>query len=126
MKDSRLGDKMPDRKAVKWGDMRPSAPQMSEEWVDMDASTSPTTDKWDDLKPSKGNMSEKWVDIATSGEDNPQWNEMKHEKRQDPYSMAPSAGDRGEHFKPMKKEKADGGKVERSTQHNEFGSTREI
>ena len=50
---------------------------------------------------------------------------MKQERREDPYAMHPSSGDRTVGMKEMSKEKADN-KVERNMQHSELGSTREI
>ncbi|MHB8603596.1 MAG: hypothetical protein ACYC9R_13255 [Nitrosotalea sp.] len=56
-----------------------------------------------------------------------QFHEMKQSHRDDPYSLAPSEGNR-----PLKSQvggkspREEAGKYDRSTQHNEFGSTREI
>lgn len=113
---------MPNRKNVKWGEMKAGESHLSDEWHDMDAGHS--KENWDDLTPSKARMSEKWVDMENPSDDG-KWFEMKQEGREDPYAMFPNSGDRKQPFKPMKKETPDN-KVERKTQHSELGSTREI
>ena len=126
-KYERLGDKMPGHRPSKWASMVPSESHLSEEWHDMKAGESPTTDKWDDMERSKGHMSEKWEEMeAGTSPETDKWHEMKQERRVDPYAMHSSDGERETPFKPMAKEKADGGKVERPNQHTEFGTTREI
>lgn len=126
MKDTRLGDTMPNRKAVKWGDMTTEKSILSDEWHAMEHSTEKMSNKWDEQSPSAPRMSEKWADQqAGSTEFSDRWHEMKQEGRIDPYSMAPSEGDRTVGMKKMAKETPDN-KVTRFTQHTEFGSTREI
>lgn len=116
---------MPDTKDPKWGAMKSGKTHMSDEWTPMEPSDPRMSDKWDDMEPSAGHMSDKWVEQETDGESNPKWNEMKQERRDDPYAMRPSAGDREIGTVSMKKVKPDN-KVERANQHTEFGSTREI
>lgn len=118
-----IGD-MPNRKNVKWGEMKAGESHLSDEFHDMEPSRGHMSEKWVDIQPSKARMSEKWVDMENPSEGD-KWDVMKQEGRDDPYSMHPSSGEREQPFKPMKKEKPDN-KVERATQHNEFGSTREI
>lgn len=127
-RDERLGDKMPDRKPVKWGNMKAGESHLSEEWHDMTPSSGHMSEKWVEQHPSVARMSEKWVDIEAGSTDfSDKWHEMKQDRRMDPYAMHSSNGDKDTPFKPMKKEHNEkDGKVERSTQHNEFGSTREI
>lgn len=120
-----IGD-MPSRKNVKWGAMTAGDSNLSDEWHGMEPSTVHSSEKWVDQKPSSPLMSEKWVDIEAGSAPDDEWHEMKQDRRVDPYSMFPSEGNKPTPFKSMKKEKADGGKVERKTQHTEFGSTREI
>lgn len=126
-RDERLGDRMPDRKNVKWGEMKAGESHLSDEWHDMEPSSVRMSEKWVEMHESKGQMSEKWVDMEnpTNVMGGAQWDVMKQEGREDPYSMHPSSGDRTVGMKPMAKQKPDV-KVERATQHNEFGSTREI
>lgn len=122
-RDSKLGDKMPDTRDPKWGSMVAGKSHLSDEYSDM-VSTG-DDGKWYELNSSLPRMSEKWVDVATEGELNPQWNELKQDKRDDPYQMAPSDGKRPQPFKESKNAKPNT-RVSRSTQHTEFGSTREI
>lgn len=125
MKDHRLGDEMPVNRNVKFGDMRASKEQMPSDWEDMTASSVKMSEKWTDMNPSAARTSEKWVDMNAGTPMGNQFHEMKQEGRSDPYSMAPSEGDRTVGMKEMKKEKPDN-RVSRATQHSEFGSTREI
>lgn len=115
---------MPNRKNVKWGEMKAGESHLSEEWHDMEPSNGHMSDKWIEQHPSKGHMSDKWDNFENPSDDG-KWHVMKQEKRDDPYAMEPSEGNRTQPFKPMAKVKPDN-KVGRSTQHNEFGSTREI
>lgn len=126
--DSRLGDKMPDRKAVKFGDMKAGNSTLSEEWHEMHPSNPNMSEKWVDQKPSSPRMSQKWVDLETAGTMfSDKFHAMEQGGRKDPYAMFPSAGDRTEPAPKGKPTKASGaGKYDRSTQHTEFGSTREI
>lgn len=112
---------MPNRKNVKWGEMKAGESHLSEEWHDMEAGAS--KENWDTLEPSKPRMSEKWVDMENPSDDG-KWFTMKQEGREDPYAMNSSDGNRTQPFKPMKKEAPDN-KVERKNQHTEFGTTRE-
>lgn len=117
---------MPDRRDVKWGSMTPGKSHLSDEYHEVRSGDSPSTDKWDGLDASTGHMSDRYVEMERGGSDlSDKWHEMKQEGRQDPYSMAPSSGDRSQGFKKMAKETPDN-KVSRATQHTEFGSTREI
>lgn len=125
-RDERLGDKMPNSKPVKWGEMRAGESHLSDEWHEMHHSEPRMSEKWVDQHPSKGLMSEKWVEQHPGSTDfSDKWHEMKQEKRMDPYEMHHSAGTLATPFKPMKKETPDN-KIERKTQHTEFGSTREL
>ena len=126
--DSKLGDKMPDRKAVKFGDMKAGASHLSDEWHEMHPSEEVMSGKWDEQHPSAARMSEKWVPLeAAASLFSDQFHSMEQGTRKDPYSMFPSAGDRTQPAPKGKSTKAEGaGKYERSTQHTEFGSTREI
>lgn len=124
-KDERLGDKFPAHHNVKWGSMEAGESTLSDEWHDMNPSSPKMSEKWVDIEPSKARMSEKYVEIEAGASPDNEWHEMKQERRIDPYSMSPSEGDRPTAFKPMTKE-SQSNKVERKTQHNEFGSTREI
>ena len=92
--DEKLGSKMPDRRAVKFGDMKPS--------------TQHTSGESEEMHPSEGVMSEKYVEISihrkvfmsekmggaraipNSWAAN-KWYVMEQEGRRDPYSMFPSA-----------------------------------
>lgn len=122
--DERLGDKMPDRRAVKWGDMKAGESTLSNEWHTLDACDPVFSEKWDDQAPSKAKMSEKWVDMENSSEGN-KWDTMKQDTRPDPYAMHHSNGDRGESFKAMKKVTPET-KVVRGNQTTEAGTIREI
>ena len=126
--DSKLGDKFPDSRNVKWGAMKAGASHLSEEWHDLIPSDPKMSEKWVDQKPSAPQMSEKWTDLETLGSEfSDKWASMEQGGRKDPYSMFPSAGDRTQPAAKGKSTKAEGaGKYERSTQHTEFGSTREI
>lgn len=96
-KDTRLGDTMPPRKNVKWGSMVAGESHLSEEWHEMHAEPGHMSEKWEGMKPSAPVMSEKWVEIeAGNSPDSDKWHSMKQEGRVDPYSMAPSEGDREE------------------------------
>ena len=94
---------------------------------EMEAAPARFSEKWDGMKDSPARMSEKWDDMEnpsnTMGGN--EWDVMKQDKRIDPYSMAPETGNHTHKMKEMSKETPDN-KVERKTQHNEFGSTREI
>lgn len=115
----------PNRKNVKWGSMTAGDSHLSDEWHGMEPSSGHMSEKWVSQEPSAPRMSEKWVEIETGGSPNSdKWHDMKQEGREDPYTMNPSTGDRTQPFKAMKKETPDN-KVERKTQHTEFGSTRE-
>lgn len=122
---------MPDTREPKWGEMTPGGPrhmpmnEMSDKWHDMDPSDQKTSAKWEDMEPSKARTSQKWVDIETEGKLNPKWNDMVQTERDDPYSMAPSAVDRKQHFKESPKIKPET-RVQRPTQHTEFGSTTDL
>jgi len=125
-RDERLGDKMPDRRSVKWGEMKHGESHLSDEWHDMVPSEPKMSEKWVDIEPSSPRMSERWVEIeAGESKLSDKWHEMRQEKRVDPYAMHSSDGDRTQPFKPMAKEKPDN-KAERASQHTEFGKTREI
>lgn len=115
---------MPNRKNVKWGEMKAGESHLSEEWHDMQPSAPKMSEEWIDIEPSKARMSEKWAEFENPSDDG-KWFAMKQEGREDPYVMFPSAGDRTQPFKEMKKQTPDN-KVERKTQHSELGSTREI
>jgi len=126
-KDNRLGDSFPPRKNVKWGELKHGESHLSNEWHGMSPSTEHTSQKYVEMEPSAGHTSDKWVEQnAGNSPASDKWHEMKHEGRIDPYSMQHSDGDRKE--APMVKQSKSNmdNKVERSTQHNEFGSTREI
>lgn len=116
---------MPNNRDPKWGAMKSGTPHMPQEWETMDASECHTSEKWIEQNPSSPRMSEKFVDMEAGEPKGNEWHEMKQEGRVDPYSMAPSEGDRSIGMKAMAKVKPDN-KVGRATQHNEFGSTREI
>lgn len=125
-RDERLGDKMPVRRPAKWVSMVAGASHLSEEWHEMEPSEPLMSEKWVEQHPSSPLMSEKWVDQHPSEPTmSEEWVEMKQSHRMDPYAMHSSEGDRSVGMKDMKKESPDN-KVERKTQHNEFGSTREI
>lgn len=127
-RDERLGDKMPARKTDKFSEMKAGSSHLSEEWHEMEPTSPRMSEKWVEQHPSTGRMSEKWDEFENTSNvmGGAQWDVLKQEKRVDPYAMHHSDGNLKTPFKPMAKQKADGGKVERSTQHNEFGSTREI
>lgn len=126
MRTEKLGDRMPDRRSVKWGEMKAGESHLSEEWHDMMPSEPRMSEKWVDQKPSSPLMSEKWVDMeASMPKMSEEWVGIETSSRRDPYAMNPSDGNRSQPFKAMSKEKADN-KVERKTQHTEMGSTREI
>lgn len=125
-RESRLGDSMPNRRNVKWGEMRAGESYLSEEWHEMHPSEEILSGKWDEQHPSSPRMSEKWVDMSRGeSELSDKWHSMEQEGRKDPYSMSPSEGDRTQGFKNMPKEKPET-RVGRSSQHNEFGKSREI
>lgn len=125
-RDERLGDKMPGSKPVKWGAMVAGESHLSDEWHEMHPSSPLMSEKWVEQHPSSGTMSDKWVEMeASSTPDSDKWHDMKQEGRMDPYAMHHSAGDRSQSFKKMSKETPDN-KAERKTEHNQFGSTREI
>lgn len=125
-KDERLGDTMPTHRNVKWGSMVPGESHLSDEFHGMEASAPKMSEEWVEQEPSKGHMSDKWVEMeAGNSPESDKWHGMKQEKRVDPYSMAPNYEDREVGMKEMKKEKADN-RVNRPSQHTEFGSTREI
>jgi hypothetical protein len=85
---------MPDRRQVKWGEMKAGDSHLSEEWHDMEPSSGHMSERYVDMKPSAAKMSEKWVDMEAGEPKGDQWHEMKQEKRIDPYSMAPDYDDR--------------------------------
>ena len=117
---------MPDTKDPKWGAMKAGESHLSEEWHDMNPSSGHMSEKWVDMEHSSGHMSEKWIEMEAGSSDfSDRWHEMKQEGRMDPYAMHPSTGDRTVGMKEMKKEKPEIAS-ERSIQHTEFGSTREI
>lgn len=126
--DSRLGDKMPDRRIGRFSDMKAGPSHLSEEWHEMHPNEAMMSEKWVDQKPSAARMSEKFVEQMPSKElGSDKWHSMDQESRKDPYAMFPSAGDRTQPMNKSKSTKPSGaGKVERSNQHTEFGSTREI
>lgn len=126
MSDTRLGDRMPDRRAVKFGDMKAGTPRMSDEWTPMESGDARMSEKWVGQSPSSARMSEKWVEMEAGEPKGNEWHEMRQDKRMDPYSMAPQETDDKTPFKSMEKSKVDAGKVRRSTQHDEHGQTREI
>lgn len=96
MKDSRPGDKMPNTRDPKWGSMKAGESHLSNEWHGMERSSGHMSEKWEGMKPSSGHMSEKWVEMEAGSAPSNEWHEMKQEGRIDPYSMAPSSGDRSE------------------------------
>jgi len=97
MKDTRLGDTMPPRKNVKWGAMNAGESHLSDEWHGMEPSTAHMSERYDIMEPSSGHMSDKYVEMEAGSTDfSDRWHEMKQEGRIDPYSMAPSDGDRSE------------------------------
>lgn len=95
MKDSRLGDRMPNTRDPKWGAMKAGESHLSDEWHGMEPSSGHMSDRYESMTPSKGHMSDRWVEMESEGS-NEEWNEMRQEKRIDPYAMAPSSGDRDE------------------------------
>lgn len=117
--------KFPGSKSPKWGSMDAGSSHLSDEFNPMEASSEKMSGKWDDQSPSPARMSEKWVEMeAGASKFSDEFAVMKQDGREDPYSMNPSSSDRTQPFKAMKKETPDN-KVERKTQHTEFGSTRE-
>lgn len=97
MKERKLGDTFPGSKNPKWGSMVAGDSILSDEWHSMEHSAPHTSEKWVDMEHSTPRMSEKWVDMdAGSTQFSDKWHEMRQERRDDPYSMNPGAGDRSE------------------------------
>lgn len=118
---------MPVRRGQKWAGMEAGESTLSNEWHGMEPSDPRFSEKWVDMTPQPAKMSEKWVEMEnpSDGMGGTQWNEMKQEGRMDPYAMHHSDGNRSVGMKDMKKQVPDN-KRERKTQHDAFGSTREI
>lgn len=97
MKTSKLGDEMPPRRNVKWGSFENNEGHLSDEWHDMTPTSGHMSEKWVEQHPTTGHMSDRWEEVATGGtEFSDKWHELKQDSRRDPYSMAPSEGDREE------------------------------
>ena len=124
-KDTRLGDTMPDTRDPKWGAMKAGDSYLSEKWHTLDACDPKFSEKWDHLGVGTPRMSEKWVEMNAGEPKGDQWHEMKQEKRDDPYSMAPASGDRTVGMKQIEKEAPDN-KRQRWSANTEFGRNREI
>jgi hypothetical protein len=93
-----------------WAEMRAGA-SPEQKWDEMRSTGD--AGKWSEMKASESPYDDKFHDMVTEGSTS----------RFD--VMRPSGGTRDQGFKKQEKSKSDN-KVERFTQHTEFGSTREI